>query len=762
MKLFFSALILILMSHSVNAQIKGTVKDKSTGTPVQNAEIYVKDLSFGTTTDKTGSFTLQGMAAGRHTIIISCLGYVSITRDLTVTDLPLTLEIEIVPASVNLGEVLVTSPKYTAAVKDVAIPLEVLNHNNFDTKVYNTAPDALNYLPGVSLTRDGAWATDLSIRGFSGADIVLLVDGNRVETATEISARMALIDFNDIERVEIIKGSSSSLYGSGALGGIVNFITKAGSYSSKFYLNGSVSSSYNSVNKSGNGFITLSTGMSSWYLKLAGTLRGASDTETPEGPLNNSRFHDNNMNITAGLLLNDHHEFKLNYGRYSASDAGIPGASAFPSSALARYTETYRAIASVEYTFKGISSTLTNLKLKYFNQFIKRDVEVNVSPAVRLLPAANHITNGVQLLTNWLLSENDRLTAGVDLWQRNLESNRERYVSQGGNLTIIREKPLPAASYRSAGLFFQNDYELLNGNLILQAGARADQIFVTNEETFQPEYTIVNGNRNDNPPGKFRLWAPKEEENYSWSFNLGALWKISKKTDLTLNVARSFRSPSIEERYQYIDLGSAVRLGDPALNPEYGWFFDFGARYWADNLSVRANAFIYLMNDLVAEISGTFNNKPAFIYSNIGKARIFGFDLSAEYNLIRNLNFYGNLSSVTGEDTENNTNLPQIPPFKSVVGIRYIFSGLFTADFNGIIYADQRKPARGEIETGGAGLMNLYISSFPVDLGYISVTLSGGIENITDRLYRNHLATNRGLIKSEPGRNFFAKVTLSW
>ncbi len=762
MKLFLSAFILIILSLNVNAQVKGTVKDKSTGEPVYNAEIYLKDLSFGTTTDKNGRFSLQGMAPGKHTIIVSCLGYASITRDLTVTDFPFTLEIEIVPASVNLGEVLVTSPKYSATIKDVAIPLEVLNHNNFDTKVYSTAPDALNYLPGISLTRDGTWATDLSLRGFSGSDIVLLIDGNRVETATEISARMALIDFNDIERVEIIKGSSSSLYGSGALGGIVNFITKSAAPSSGFYLNGSISSSYNSVNKGGNGFLTLSTGMSNWYLKLSGSLRGASDVETPEGTLNNSRFHDNNINATAGIFLGDHHELKLNYGLFSAYDVGLPGASAFPSTAIARYTETYRALSSVEYTFKGISSTLTNLKLKYYNQFIKRDVEVNVSPAVRLVPGANHITNGVHLLTNWLLSENDRLTAGADIWQRNLESNRERFVSQGGNLTVIKERPLPKASYRSAGVFFQNDYELFNGSLILQAGARFDQIFVKNEEVFQPEYTIVNGNRNDNPPGKFQLWAPKEEENYSWSFNLGVLYKISKMTDLTLNVARSFRSPSIEERYQYIDLGSTVRLGDPALNPEYGWFIDLGARYWADKLSLRANAFVYLMNDLVAELSGTFNNKPAFIYSNIGKARIFGFDLSADYNIIRNLNFYGNISSVTGEDTENNTNLPQIPPFKSVLGFRYNFPGILIAEINGIVYADQRKPAKGEAETGGAGIINFYLSSYPVSLGYISVTISAGAENITDRLYRNHLATNRGLIKSEPGRNFFAKITLAW
>ena len=72
---------------------------------------------------------------------------------------------------------------------------------------------------------DGPWATSINIRGLSENRLVILVDGHRVETATDLTASFSMIDVNDIERAEVIKGAQSSLYGTGAMGGIVNIIT---------------------------------------------------------------------------------------------------------------------------------------------------------------------------------------------------------------------------------------------------------------------------------------------------------------------------------------------------------------------------------------------------------------------------------------------------------------------------------------------------------------------------------------------------------
>ncbi|MBK6681251.1 MAG: TonB-dependent receptor [Ignavibacteriales bacterium] len=75
----------------------------------------------------------------------------------------------------------------------------------------------------------------------------------------------------------------------------------------------------------------------------------------------------------------------------------------------------------------------------------------------------------------------------------------------------------------------------------------------------------------------------KDENNYSWSLNIASLYKLTKDHHITFNFGKSFRAPSLEERFQFLDLGGLVKLGDPALEPEEGWFYDFGYRYYSNS-----------------------------------------------------------------------------------------------------------------------------------------------------------------------------------
>ena len=105
-----------------------------------------------------------------------------------------------------------------------------------------------------------------------------------------------LVDMYDIDKIEIIKGGISSLYGTGAEGGIVNITTKSGTYSDKLSLSGgSLITGYNSVNQGGAGYLTLMSSSSNWYAKISGTLRSAGNTKTPDGTLLNSQYNDDNL-----------------------------------------------------------------------------------------------------------------------------------------------------------------------------------------------------------------------------------------------------------------------------------------------------------------------------------------------------------------------------------------------------------------------------------------------------------------------------------
>ena len=159
---------------------------------------------------------------------------------------------------------------------------------------------------------------------------------------------------------------------------------------------------------------------------------------------------------------------------------------------------------------------------------------------------------------------------------------------------------------------------------------------------------LSNGVRNDNPASQTIIWNSGKAENTSWSGNIGLLYKLTDEFDLTFNTGRSFRSPSLEERFEFIDQGNLVKLGNPDLKPEDGYFFDLGERLWNKRITLRTNVFLNLFNNLVAETPGEFEGRPALIKNNIGKARLYGFELFSEYNPYSELVLYSTISYVTG------------------------------------------------------------------------------------------------------------------
>ncbi len=102
--------------------------------------------------------------------------------------------------------------------------------------------------------------------------------------------------------------------------------------------------------------------------------------------------------------------------------------------------------------------------------------------------------------------------------------------------------------------------------------------------------------------------------------------------------------------------------------------------------------------------------------------------------------------------------MPLITPANGRIGIRYHLPKYFGLDLVAIGFADQDKVADGESETKGCARFDFKVNSSVIKIDFAKVQFFGGIENISDRAYTNHLATNRGAISIEPGRNFYVKM----
>lgn len=702
-------------------------------------------------------------------------------------------------SNISLGEIEVTSLRVNRRMKEVPMPMSVVGTGNFLKLSAQTLSHVLSAEPGISLGSDGPWATSINIRGFSENRLVILIDGYRVETATDLTASFSMIDVNDIERVEVIKGAQSSLYGSGAMGGIVNIITKSGHFGDRSFVSGNVLGGYASANHMYTVNASVNAGARRWYFRMNGTRNKADDLRTPEGILPNSQFSANNVGLKAGFKPFANHLFTLQYQNNWATDVGIPGGATFPGPAVASYTNISRHLSSATYEITPLQGRLTSLKMNYFTQYIQRDVSMipntvtetklptgvqRVTPEL-VIPVGNHLTHGGQLQSQWLTGSKSNLIAGLDLWARKIRTSRTKYIRSevlNASGAVVKtnklergETPIPESMFGSAGLFAEEEIRLLSDRLTLMAGGRIDGICVRNEKGYDIDYLTVNGLRNDTPPNQRITFSEGHRHSLSWSANSGLLFKVTRESDLTLNLARSFRAPSLEERFKYIDLGNFVSLGDPELRPEKGYAADMGWRIWKPGFSLQINGFANRIADLIVETPGEFvytlntgasegttDTIPAFINANVSNALLYGADFSVQYNVWSGLVIFGSGAFVRGIETETDKDLPRIPPFNSRAGLRYSVPRIGMAELTMVNAASQTHIAEGEKETKGFSRFDLSVQSAQFQFGGVDLQFFAGIDNLTDVSYTNHLSTNRGGISVEPGRNFYIRAKLGF
>ncbi|MCQ2159180.1 MAG: TonB-dependent receptor [Bacteroidales bacterium] len=670
------------------------------------------------------------------------------------------------------------------------VPAEAVIATSLDARKLSslTVADILRKSPGVSKGGDGIWATSLRIRGLSDSRLVTLADGSRIEVASDLTTSLSMFDPNDIERIEIIKGAQSSIYGSGAIGGIINVITRDGHFAPTPYFSGNATASFSTANNAHSEYLSLCGGAQKWYLKVNGSFRQAGDVRTPLGILPNSGYNSADFGATAAFKPAVNHTLRLQLRKNHSWDVGTPGGAAFTPNATASYRTASRTLANLTYDISNPIPHLEVLKFKAFYQAILLDVAMDPNMpkpqtgAVPTLvaPYAGHRTLGGSVESRWNFAQCNNLTAGVEMWRRSITSDRKKYIDQyaDGNLSarmIRAEIPLPDASYLSTGIYAQDEMRLPGDRFILTLGGRADLNFVRNGECHNVEYiqNVTTGTTVSTPPGKFTTFHASTRTDPSWGANAGLLFKARNNLDLTLNLSRSYRSPALEELFKFIDLsGNKIHFGNPELESEKGLGADIGARFHGDRLTVRANAFLSSIDDMIVERK--VNSSPDSVNDtlrlcNAARGLLYGAEFSISCKMTEHLGAYACGAATIGKEIPASGNeastpgwLPMIPPASLVAGITYDNSRILGADLGITAAAPRKEVADGERSTQGWWRLDLGLHSRIFSLGGCNLQLFGGIDNILDAAYTNFLSTNRGNIICEPGRNFYLRANLTF
>ncbi len=203
----------------------GRVLDSETRLPLEGVTVFAPDRGLTTKSDSTGAFFFTSDST-IPVLLFTLEGYQRCTQQLSSREIPVI--VTLTPAQYEMNEVVVTATRLATTRIDSPTPVAVLTKEAIDLKTGSSLAEVLDGTPGVSFRAYGGGGAlhTVSIRGMSPEHSLLLIDGRRYTSSQNGQIDLALVSMANIERIEVVRGGSSSLYGADAIGGVINLITR--------------------------------------------------------------------------------------------------------------------------------------------------------------------------------------------------------------------------------------------------------------------------------------------------------------------------------------------------------------------------------------------------------------------------------------------------------------------------------------------------------------------------------------------------------
>ncbi len=221
--------IAVSLAAQHDAHLTGHVIDEKTGEHLAFVNVQLKGTNIGTVTDESGHYLLKDLPLGKQTIVFSFVGYETEELPVTIVENK-TVELKAVihEQSQMLSNVVVTANRYATKTQEAATIVNVLSPKLFETTAVTCVADALNFQPGLRVenTCANCGKTDLRINGLQGQYTQILMDSRPVFSSLASVYGLEQVPSAMIDRIEVIRGGGSAMYGANAIAGVVNVITK--------------------------------------------------------------------------------------------------------------------------------------------------------------------------------------------------------------------------------------------------------------------------------------------------------------------------------------------------------------------------------------------------------------------------------------------------------------------------------------------------------------------------------------------------------
>lgn len=561
--IFYLLLVGITFSQNTG-QVSGSVYCTDSRLPLIAVNVYLKNTVIGTSTNEDGYYIIENVPSGKYEIIVDIIGYSK--PNMKIIEIKqsenINLNFHLHPEVISYNDdVTVTATRGHSLITEVPSSVNIVNQEEIELRNPQNLAEALQNVPGVTIKDYGGLGNtkSISLRGSSDSQVLVLLDGQRLNNPQSGSVDLNQISLEGIEKIEVVRGGNSALYGSDAIGGVINLISKKHNKNK---------SPVQSEVKIGTGSFELYTFEPSINIKLGDSRISTSykylsskgnfpytDNYGEIAKRVNSDIESNNLYIGITKDFGDPHyqrNISINYKHFN-SEQGAPGT-----------IEPYYYNARIWNRNNKLSAVLAG---KIFNLY-------------------NSARLQSYYFDSWYKYHNDE-TAGAIL-------SRYKTRSIGNELQFASILGPNTTFTYGGGLRYDYNKDLIIKNENEQT---TYYVFVVNESVFSLEKYIktisfVPSLRFDTD-SKYsnNIVSPK----IGAIFNIGDTWQSSVK----FNIGKSYRAPTFNDLYWPED---AWTIGNPDLEPEYGTDWDAGIRLqlpFMNGIYIESSYFESKMTNLI-------------------------------------------------------------------------------------------------------------------------------------------------------------------
>ena len=729
-------LLLLTASCVLKAnKYSGRVFDKTTGEPLPFTHIFDQKGCFLTLSDNNGKFIIEIAGTDSIRIIATSVGYEKYSmsfsrsaRELLLALSPLThqlndVEVEGVRSAININRPYAQNTVYAAKIEE---------------NISSSLIDVLETVPG--LYKKSEYHSPIVLRGLSGKRVLVTEDGNRKMGSTSSGFSGQTVNVYNLEKVEVIKGPASVRYGPGAIGGIINMVSRQPFAQQGF--NGRVLGVYGTNNNEYTVLGNLNYCNESNSLSIGGRYQHASDFHYGNGAKAENSFH-KDADVNAMYI----HRFRNNLSVAVNGNVHLGGPWGRPKGyngteyvvQTAERDDSYYINAGVKWSGERIPLTID--AAVFYDKDRLKEVRSDYDIGSGRLSFQETVDydnyySGWKLHALYQVKDNIQLMLGSDGIFYRVKS--PTVMQDFFKNYIIRNKVADNSGVVMGGLFLESEVNFCGDKLKWVVGVRGD-LAKMNE-----------GNVHDTLLVKGRSPHLK-----IINANTGLMYQFIRDLFLSVNIARASRMPDAKELFVESSTTDGMVYGNPALKPEYGFNFDLGVKGYFSDFIFDISLYANFLHDFITPVMWYGANKKGnnYKYDNIDKSLIYGAEISLAYN--RNgiftdrdaFNYNGFAVITKGYEIKKDHNwlnkdripLNQIPPFNTRHEIiyRYRFGGKLSvyAGMNLLWFNGRKEYASTSYPTGSYCLIGC-LAGVQKRIQNVKYRLSVNISNLTNEAYK--------------------------